>query len=145
MLLRVGSNIKNKGSIVFIKTIFQHPGFNLGNVDNDISILKFTMPIKFSPTVQPIKLPSPSVNIDHKTAVCTGWGRMTPEGNSSTILQEVDLQVYSDKECKDIYKEKLTEHMICAGDMTGEKDACAVSKKFCKQYLLKIVLNHFLG
>lgn len=112
---------------MFIQKIFQHPGFSLSTVDNDVSVLKLNLPVKFTPSIQPIKLADPNANVDHKTAVCTGWGRMSAEGNPATVLQTVDLEVYSDKECKSIYGDRLTEHMICAGDMAGKRDACSVS------------------
>lgn len=128
LTLRAGSTIKDKGGkYLFIEKIFQHPDFSMTTIDNDVSVLKLRYPAKFSDAIQPIKLPDPNVNIDHKTAICTGWGRMSADGDKATILQAVELEVFPDQECKNIYEDKLTGHMICAGDMSGAKDACIVS------------------
>lgn len=125
--MKAGSTIKGKGTNIFVKQIFQHPGFDLSTVDNDVSVLKFTMPVKFTDNIKPINLPTPNQNFDNKIAVCSGWGRTDNNGGTTNTLKAVELEVYSKQQCDAIYIDRLTTHMLCAGDMSGVKDACTVS------------------
>lgn len=124
--MKAGSTIKGKGTNIFLKTIYQHPGFDLKTVDNDISLLKFSLPLKFTNTIQPIKLPTLNQNFDHKVAAVSGWGRIDNNGGTTNTLKAVDINIFSDNECNAIYGDRLTKHMFCAGDMSGAKDACIV-------------------
>lgn len=83
------------------------------------------MPVKFTPKIQPIKLPQPNSNYQGLEAICSGWGHTTPEGSPSQTLKAVELQIYDDNKCRESYNGKITEHMLCAAN--PGKDACAVS------------------
>lgn len=96
------------------------------NIDNDVSVLKLKFKVVFTPEIQPIKLPEANANFEGKVAISTGWGYLKAGGPPSEMLQAVELNVYSTEVCKSIYHEKLTEHMMCVGEMAGGKDACQV-------------------
>uniref|UniRef100_A0A8C3K1Y4 Peptidase S1 domain-containing protein n=1 Tax=Calidris pygmaea TaxID=425635 RepID=A0A8C3K1Y4_9CHAR len=57
----------------------------------------------------------------------TGWGRTSIAGSVSSVLREVDLEVQSDKACKDHFKKYLQQSMICLGDENGKKSTFKVS------------------
>lgn len=98
----------------------------MDTIDNDISVLKLTMKVNFTPAIQPVKLPEANQNFENKVAISTGWGYTKEGGPPAETLQVVELNVFTTAVCKNIYHEKLTEHMICVGAMEGGKDACQV-------------------
>ncbi|KAF1774628.1 Peptidase S1, PA clan [Phytophthora cactorum] len=54
-----------------------------------------------------------------------GWGvTSTPDGDYSLELKSVKLQVWGDKECKDVFSGVQFPSFVCAGGVAG-KDACA--------------------
>ena len=54
-----------------------------------------------------------------------GWGKIREYGPSSTILQQVDVQIIKTNDCKEAYKPiDVTDNMICAWHPEGGKDAC---------------------
>ena len=63
----------------------------------------------------------------------TGWGTLSEGGKQSTVLQEVELEVVSDKNCSKAMTAAFGQHwkpfpgeQLCAGGQAG-KDACKVS------------------
>lgn len=47
------------------------------------------------------------------------------DGPMADILQSVNVTIINGKDCKQVYKEKLTQSMFCAGDViAGGHDAC---------------------
>lgn len=63
------------------------------------------------------------------TAKAMGWGTTSEGGDTSCELQEVDLPVLSNEECrKTNYSSSITENMLCAGYEEGGKDSCQVGK-----------------
>merc|ERR1719320_1930525 len=105
-----------------ISSVTIHPGYNPTNAANDIAILTLSSPLAFSKAITPICLPATSSNtFAGDTATVIGWGRTSPGGNQSTILQEVDLTVTSNDYCKTNYSDlanpwPILRTNICAGD-----------------------------
>lgn len=66
-----------------------------------------------------------------------GWGTLQEDGKPSCLLQEVDVPVISNDECrKTNYSAKMiSDNMMCAGyPQTGGKDSCQVENQpvnFC--------------
>jgi len=106
--------------IVPISQIIDHPNYNFPF--NDYSILKLTSPITFSETISPICLPAiTSEQYVGELATVTGWGTLSSGGSSPNVLQEVDVTVLSNADCKNSYSEISDVH-ICAAD--NGKDSC---------------------
>lgn len=64
-----------------------------------------------------------------KVATAAGWGTVKEDGKPSCILQEVNVPVLSNDECrKTNYTAKMiSDNMLCAGyPKTGQKDSCQV-------------------
>ena len=60
-----------------------------------------------------------------RNATVIGWGRLTEFGESSRILQKVNVGIISNEVCKYMYDPiEVTDNMLCAGDSKGGKDAC---------------------
>lgn len=62
-------------------------------------------------------------------AVASGWGTLTEEGKVSCTLQEVEVPVITNEECKNTKysSNMITDNMLCAGyPKVGQKDSCQV-------------------
>jgi len=107
-----------------LSAITDHPDYNNGSLDNDFSILTLATPVEFSSTVAPACLPSSGGN-DYAGVLATvsGWGTLSSGGNQPTVLNEVDVTVQSNADCKSAYgSSSITDNMICAAD--AGKDSC---------------------
>jgi len=107
-----------------LSKITDHPNYNNGNLDNDFSILTLATPVEFSNTVAPACLPTSGAN-DYAGVLATvsGWGTLSSGGNQPTVLNEVDVTVQSNADCKSAYgSSSITDNMICAAD--AGKDSC---------------------
>ena len=63
-------------------------------------------------------------------AIATGWGTLKEDGKPSCILQQVEVPVMSNTDCKKNtkYNDKMiSDNMMCAGYPDGMKDSCQVS------------------
>uniref|UniRef100_V5HIU2 limulus clotting factor C n=1 Tax=Ixodes ricinus TaxID=34613 RepID=V5HIU2_IXORI len=117
--------------VAVVMKIHQHQRFVDIVHGNDISMLQLKTPLLADgQLVPPICTPQMS-QLDRNTVVNTmgvvaGWGRTTYNGESSSDLREVSLPIVSNKQCSKVFKDvvKITDGMICAGDITGKKDAC---------------------
>ncbi|CAB3250557.1 unnamed protein product [Arctia plantaginis] len=102
--------------------------FTLSNFDNDIALLRLNERVPISETIKPICLPDNDKHlyVDVK-AVAAGWGTLTEEGKVSCTLQEVEVPVISNQECRNTKytPSMITDNMMCAGyPKTGGKDSC---------------------
>ncbi|XP_047026320.1 transmembrane protease serine 9-like [Helicoverpa zea] len=102
--------------------------FSLTNFDNDIALLRLNERVPISETIKPICLPTNNQNLYVGVkAVASGWGTLTEEGKVSCTLQEVEVPVISNQECRNTKytASMITDNMLCAGyPKTGQKDSC---------------------
>lgn len=63
-----------------------------------------------------------------KSAIASGWGTLKESGKPACILQEVELPVMSNEECKqtNYSASMISDNMLCAGYPEGLKDSCQV-------------------
>lgn len=121
--IRAGSAMRYSGGVTIpIKNGQIHPEYNPDNNDNDVAILELTGNLKFSTTIQAIKLPPKNFVVpDNMNLVVSGWGTMkagaatSPNGLRAAIVPYVN-QTY----CSSKYF--ITPRMICAGKFN--KDSC---------------------
>ena len=83
---------------------------------------------KVTATVSTIRLPSSSDTVK-PGMLCSvaGWGRLCVNGPTIDKLQEVELEVQRDEECKAHYKHYNTDTQICVGNPRMRKNAMEVS------------------
>merc|ERR1711976_801628 len=106
-----------------LSAINDHPNYNDRSLNNDYSILTLAEPVTFSDKVRPACLPSNAAEeYIGRTATVSGWGTLTSGGNQPAVLNEVDVTVQSNDQCKQAYGSGITNHMICAAD--AGKDSC---------------------
>ncbi|XP_077080794.1 chymotrypsin-like protease CTRL-1 [Siphateles boraxobius] len=107
---------------VNVQSIIVHPNYNSNNIHNDISLMKLSQPVTFTPYIRPICLASKgSVFPNGTTCWATGWGNI---GKNQALpfpqtLQEVEIPVVGNSQCSCQYKNvggiTITPQMICAG------------------------------
>uniref|UniRef100_A0A8C6HCL6 Granzyme N n=1 Tax=Mus spicilegus TaxID=10103 RepID=A0A8C6HCL6_MUSSI len=104
--------------IIPVNKALPHPDYNPLDHTNDIMLLKLESKAKGTRDVRPLKLPGPKDKVNPGD-VCSvaGWGKTsinTTEG--SALLEEAELIIQENKECKKQFRHysKITE--ICAGD-----------------------------
>ena len=117
------------GERIKVKKVVHHPKFNMYKRVYDFAILELAN----ATTVTPIE-----VLFDEKDAagapgvlgMARGWGTTALGGSQSDVLKEVDLKIWSNKDCQAAF-DKLNKPsvtpidvtMICAGGVKGE-DTC---------------------
>ncbi|KAH8305985.1 hypothetical protein KR018_008253 [Drosophila ironensis] len=110
-----------------VSSVLIHPKYSTRNFDSDIALIRFNEPVRLGIDMHPVCLPTPTENYAGQTAVVTGWGALSEGGPISDTLQEVEVPILSQQECRNSnYGEsKITDNMICAGYVEqGGKDSC---------------------
>jgi len=102
-----------------------HKGWHEDTHEHDIAILKLDGAATRSASVSPICLPSASEQFTDKKAHVIGWGMTSFDGETSSILQEVEVRVWKNIDCGKNYAElgrMVLETMLCAAEKN--KDSC---------------------
>ena len=87
-----------------VSKIRNHPRYNFDTTDYDFSILFLTFSLTFSSTIAPLCLPASTQSLyTGQVATVTGWGDTSSDGSPSTTLQEVEVTVLSNQQCKASY------------------------------------------
>ncbi|KAK7792875.1 hypothetical protein R5R35_000429 [Gryllus longicercus] len=101
-----------------------HANYTPDLTDNDIGLAKVNTEFTLSKTVDIIALPSSGAYVLPQTAVVSGWGALTENGEMSNILYELRVNILPWNECNDIYIDEFSDLLICAGFMQGGNDTC---------------------
>lgn len=63
------------------------------------------------------------------SGIVIGWGATQEHGAVANRLQEVNVPIMSNTDCKKTgYGNRITDNMLCAGYPKGMKDSCQVCK-----------------
>ncbi|KAL6265053.1 hypothetical protein P5V15_005144 [Pogonomyrmex californicus] len=131
--VHAGTNFLNETGEVFgIKSVTMHEDYSPIELLNDIAIIHLNNPIKFSATnlMQSVKLATDDKNLEGKPCTLTGWGTTRVGGNTPNNLQEIQLVVYSQKDCKSQIEEETNQKMtikdshICTLTLKKREGAC---------------------
>ncbi len=116
------NQIDGQEEIIPIKEIIIHPNYVRFKVNNDIALLRLSVPATLSHDISTISidtLPVPGTEL-----VVAGWGRILESGPFSNILQEATVNLISNGNCERAYPDDITENMFCAGFHVGGIDSC---------------------
>ncbi|KAI7822430.1 trypsin-like cysteine/serine peptidase domain-containing protein [Kickxella alabastrina] len=93
-------NVYNADSSPYkVSKVHVHPDLNLDYFDNDIALLKLKTKLKFSDTVQPIRIDTGSIS-DGMTVTGIGWGMTSLHHHvTADVLQAVNLQIGNQALC----------------------------------------------
>uniref|UniRef100_A0A286XH16 Peptidase S1 domain-containing protein n=1 Tax=Cavia porcellus TaxID=10141 RepID=A0A286XH16_CAVPO len=88
--------------VIRVKRAIPHPDYVPGRFSNDIMLLELERKAKQTKAVQPLRLHEAMSQVNPgDTCLVAGWGKTTPSNDSlPTTLQEVDLTVQDEQECK---------------------------------------------
>uniref|UniRef100_H3A585 Transmembrane serine protease 7 n=1 Tax=Latimeria chalumnae TaxID=7897 RepID=H3A585_LATCH len=119
-----------QGNAIFIseiKRIIVHEYYNTQNFDYDIALLQLRSlwPEAMNSVIQPICVPS-SQQVLRGGEKCwvTGWGqRQETDYKDPTTLQKAEIEIINQTLCHSTY-EFITPRMLCAGLLSGKRDAC---------------------
>jgi len=105
-----------------------HPDYQDRNSEDwDLMLVKVNEPYNLGGCVDTVRLPDSDVSPGTSCWI-TGWGRLSSGGGSPDILQEAEVEVKSDSDCKAAYgSDKITDSMLCAAgrNSNGEiTDGC---------------------
>ncbi|GLV32014.1 uncharacterized protein CBL_07773 [Carabus blaptoides fortunei] len=102
--------------------------FSFLNFDNDIALLRLNDRVPITDTIKPICLPTNKdllyVGVN---AIASGWGTLSENGKPSCVLQEVEVPVITNDDCKqtNYSSQMISDNMLCAGfPQTGKLDSC---------------------
>ncbi|CAH1405893.1 unnamed protein product [Nezara viridula] len=117
------------------KTIIEritYPKYIRSQNYHDIALFKLDSDVVYNIYIYPICLHTKR-KIDSTFATIIGWGRVGFSDGTSEKLQEADIEVYNDTECRKLMFSSVmartpqghqADQMICAGVPDGSKDAC---------------------
>nr|XP_019960557.1 PREDICTED: mast cell tryptase-like [Paralichthys olivaceus] len=103
-----------------------HPSYEELTNDNDICLLKLSSPVTFNSFVYPVCLPTAnSTFYSELSSWVAGWGSTRPnEWRPSDTLQEVNLPIVGNNQCRCKQRFLITDNMICAGGNKEGNDTC---------------------
>ena len=133
-LQNMGSLAKNTLNPYFqrstVSVVSVHPRFDTESYNNDVAVLKLTLPLKVSAGVKVIKIATTAdiykpLYAAPKIATVSGWGAIRYDGPTSNTLRKVQVPMVSTAACNTYYGPgSITNQMVCAGYSTGGKDSC---------------------
>ncbi|KAK5891911.1 hypothetical protein CesoFtcFv8_012340 [Champsocephalus esox] len=125
VLLGEHNLIVKEGNEQFISSsrVIRHPNYNSYYIDNDIMLIKLSMPATLNRYVKPVALPRSCVPADTWCTV-SGWGNTQSSSADSNKLQCLNIPILSDRDCDNSYPGMITDAMFCAGYLEGGKDSC---------------------
>ncbi|XP_022275941.2 brain-specific serine protease 4 isoform X1 [Canis lupus baileyi] len=118
---------------VGIAWVLSHPVYSWREGSRaDIALVRLEHSVRFSERILPICLPDSSVHLLPNTRCwIAGWGSVrdgVPLAHPQT-LQKLEVPIIDSEICSRLYwrgagQEAITEDMLCAGYLEGQRDAC---------------------
>ncbi|XP_051742267.1 trypsin [Ctenopharyngodon idella] len=109
-----------------VTQVITHPSYSTTTQNNDIALLRLSSSVTFTNYIRPVCLAAAgSVFGGGTKSWITGWGKLNFADTSlPSTLQEVQIPVVSNSDCKTAYGSVITSNMLCAGVNEGGKDSC---------------------
>ncbi|XP_019513690.1 PREDICTED: kallikrein-1 [Hipposideros armiger] len=133
------SLFENEDTAQFVQVTksFPHPQFDLSLLKNhttnpeddysyDLMLLHLAQPAQITDTVKVLDLPTQEPQLG-STCYASGWGNMELDPvvvEYPDELQCVDLKLLPNNVCAEAHPQKVTDVMLCAGQLQGGKDTC---------------------
>ncbi len=130
-LLSSAPTVGSQGQRRKVAQIIVHPAYEENNWDNDIALLRLSVPLTMNEKVQSIPFATAADAASFAPGVMatvTGWGRTNPPPLTPiqypNELMEVQVPIVDQSTCNLAYQGAITANMICAGYAGGGKDSC---------------------
>lgn len=130
MTIRVGSNTRDRGGVQYnVISNEIHPDYDWFTLDYDVALLRVSVPITLTNSIQPIALlATGSDDIpDGALLRVSGYGQTQVAADDQTLLRAVTVPKISNERCKEKYAAyvfPVNDNMLCAGFTEGGQDAC---------------------
>ena len=130
-----------------MSSVLDHPGYDGDYKFHDISIMTLARPITYSAVAAPVCLPaSVAPQYAGRVATVTGWGATSHGGQGAIILQEVNVTVVDNSECKKSYPEnnRWSRIFLLYINRLDINTAWLLGTSFSIQLLINIYFVHLL-
>jgi len=97
----------------------EHPGWNSWTLENDIAVVKIDGEFTFGDNIQPVGLPSSSIE-DNSKAMASGWGYTSYPGTTPDHLKFLELTIIDHVRCARMHNGDLFDTQICTLNKAGE-------------------------
>ncbi|XP_055622120.1 chymotrypsin-2-like [Toxorhynchites rutilus septentrionalis] len=114
----VGTRYLNQGGESYSSERFvRHPEYNATNLANDVSLIRVTTTIMFSPSVQPVQLGTEFITTARNAQV-SGWGLASLPGLPiPNIMRWIQLDIITVDECRSrhnaLHVARVHDNIIC--------------------------------
>ncbi|KAF2899148.1 hypothetical protein ILUMI_07027 [Ignelater luminosus] len=124
------SQVTEPGRVTVTSTQkYVHAGYNTGNLNHDIALVRLPQRVQTTDRIQPIPLATHRTGVNQRLTV-SGWGRTSQSSGVSPVLRYVELDSISNDDCKRVYGSSVVinetlcckgrpEHSTCNGDSGG--------------------------
>ena len=121
-----GDNEHSCAETIQIAEKFEHPNFNGGTMQNDITLLRLSQPVGCVDSIPMPLLDDGSYSVANMPVTVAGWGVTSEGGSMPDVLHSVDLTLLTNAQCETYgYAGQIADSMICAiGDLEGGEDSC---------------------
>lgn len=110
-----------------IERFIRHEQYNRESRENDIALIKMSRSPALSKWIRPACIAQPTAELKPK-AIATGWGYTEVGGQTSDVLQKVQLSIIPNDKCRNVYNDienyQVFPSQLCAGELVGGKDTC---------------------
>lgn len=116
--------VSEEGSnVIKIAEFIRHEDYLPSNqYINDIGLVRLAEPIESDVDDFKVRLPVSGSYFETGTpSILVGWGLNATNGQRQSVLQKVDLQIYSSYDCNKIHYAKVHYTNICGGVPGGQK------------------------
>merc|ERR1711976_339907 len=122
---------RNQGNpqIYAVSSLTRHPQYpqdGSRGFPNDISVIQLSTEATLNSFTQTVDLaPANAPDYSGYTCYITGWGRLYGFGPLPNVLQEAQIDVLTESECRTYWGSRIVGYHICVGDLAnGQKGAC---------------------
>jgi len=121
-----GDNEHSCAETIQIAEKFEHPNYNGGTMQNDITLLRLSQPVGCVDSIPMPLLDDGSYSVANMPVTVAGWGVTSEGGSMPDVLHSVDLTLLTNAQCETYgYAGQIADSMICAiGDLEGGEDSC---------------------
>ncbi|XP_006868199.1 PREDICTED: kallikrein-1-like [Chrysochloris asiatica] len=127
-------NLEDPAQFAEVSVGFPHPSYNVSDnqpylipdedYSSDIMLLRLKEPVKITHAVKVLALPTTDPEVG-STCISSGWGSIDPSGTVyPDDLQCIDMKIFKNDVCAKTSIQKITESMLCAGNLEEGKDIC---------------------
>uniref|UniRef100_A0A8C5LFI1 Serine protease 38 n=1 Tax=Jaculus jaculus TaxID=51337 RepID=A0A8C5LFI1_JACJA len=110
-----------------VNQVILNPTYQLFHpTGGDVALLQLKSSILFSDSVLPVCLPPYNMSLANLSCWSTGWGLISPQGQTTDYLQEVQLPLMPRVICQRLYGHVsfILPDMLCALDFKNVKNVC---------------------